>query len=107
MESLEEYKQSFKGYTKDEILEYTYYEHRNNLIASGEESSDITLEEHYHCLICEKSYKTKKEADQCFKNHNELDSLRWVALESSYIKSYLYDLNHNIDYIIKKFKIEE
>ena len=35
-------------------------------------------DEHYHCLICETFYKTKKEAEECFKNHNKIEHLDFV-----------------------------
>ncbi len=63
--------------------------------------------EHYHCLICEIPYSTKKEAEECFKNHNEIEHLRWVAREVCYMKSYMYDLMKHISFIEKKYKIDD
>lgn len=65
------------------------------------------MKEHYHCLLCEKSYSTKEEAEYCFKNHNEIEHLRWVAKEVIYMKSYMFDLMKNIDYINEKYKIDD
>lgn len=64
-------------------------------------------EEHYHCLICEEPYFTKEEAEQCFKNHNEIETLRWVALEASYLMSYAWELNHHIEEIVERFNLED
>ena len=63
-------------------------------------------EVHWHCLICEKPFSTKEKADECFKNHSELETLRWVALESLYLKSYAWDLNNRIEDIVERFKLE-
>lgn len=63
--------------------------------------------EHYHCLLCEKPYPTIKEADKCFEKHNEIEHLRWVAREVIYMKSYMYDLMQKIDFIDKKYKIDD
>jgi len=67
---------------------------------------DEHLDEHYHCLICEESYSTKEKAEKCFKEHNEIEHLRWVTREVCWMKSYLYDLLAHIDYIDEKYDID-
>ena len=64
-------------------------------------------DEHYHCLICEIPYPTKKEAEKCFKNHNEIDHLRWVAQQVVWLRSYTWDLMKYIDFIDKKYNIDK
>lgn len=65
------------------------------------------MDEHYHCLICEKPYPTKYEAEECFKKHEELDHLRWVAKEVIWMKSYMYDLMKYINFINTKYEIDD
>lgn len=65
------------------------------------------IDEHYHCILCEKSYPTEKEAENCFKEHNEVEHLRWVAREVIFMKSYMYNLMKYIDYIDKKYHIDD
>ena len=62
------------------------------------------MKEHYHCTICEKAYSTKKEAEKCFRNHNEIEHLRWVAKEVHYLKMSTYELFKNVSFIEKKYK---
>lgn len=62
------------------------------------------MKEHYHCSICEKSYSTIKEAEKCFKNHNEIEHLRWIAKEVHYLKLETYELFKNMTFIEKKYK---
>ena len=62
---------------------------------------------HEHCLLCEESYSNHKKAEECFKNHSELEHLKWVAAQVCYMKSYMYDLMYWIDFINKKYGIED
>lgn len=64
-------------------------------------------DKHYHCWICEKEYPTKKKREQCFKNHNEIEHLRWVAQQVVWMKSYMWELIEYIDFIDKKYNIDE
>lgn len=66
----------------------------------------IETEMHYHCDICEVSYSTKEESEQCFINHSKEKQLIWVAKEVSYMKSYTYNLFERIDKILNKNNIE-
>lgn len=77
------------------------------LIEHGFKSSNNEIEDHYHCLICEKPYPTKKDAEVCFKNHNENEHLRWVAREVVWMQSYMYNLMKYISFIDKKYKIDD
>lgn len=60
---------------------------------------------HYHCLICETPYSNKEKAEKCFKSHDEIEHLKWIAREACYMKSYMYNLMKYIDFIDKKYKI--
>ena len=62
---------------------------------------------HYHCLICEKSFDTKQEAEECFKNHNKEDHLIYVFKEIYWIRSYLYEMLEHLDFIERKYNIDE
>lgn len=62
---------------------------------------------HVHCILCEKSYPSRKKAEQCFKNHNEIEHLKWVAAQVCYMKSYMYDLMKHIDFIDEKYGVQD
>lgn len=80
----------------------------DNLIENaGDDEKTKNIEEHYHCDICEESYPTKKEAEECFKNHNENEHLRWVARETYYLKHTAYNLFKYIDFIENKYHIDD
>ncbi len=65
------------------------------------------MDKHYHCLICEIPYPTKKQAEKCFKNHDEKEHLTWEAKEVCYMKFYMHDLLKYISFIDKKYKIDD
>ncbi|MBQ8301639.1 MAG: hypothetical protein IJX57_06725 [Clostridia bacterium] len=67
----------------------------------------MAFKQHYHCMLCGKSFPTKEAADDCFNNHSEIEHLRWVAVQSKFLKSYTGELFSKIDFIIDKYGIEE
>ena len=67
----------------------------------------MEIKEHYHCMLCGKEFQTKAAADDCFNNHNEIEHLRWVAVQAQYLKSYTDELFSKIDFIIDKYGINE
>lgn len=62
---------------------------------------------HYHCLICETPYYSKRKAEQCFKNHNKEEHLEYVVKEIYQIRSYLYEMLEHIDFIEHKYNIDD
>lgn len=63
-------------------------------------------ESHTHCLCCEKPYPTKEEAEACFWSHSEIELLRWVAQEASYVASYSAELNKRVADIVERFSVD-
>ena len=64
-------------------------------------------DEHYHCLICGIPYTTKKEAEECFENHNKMEHLEYVFKEIYWIRSYIYEMLEHLDFIENKYKIDD
>lgn len=72
---------------------------------------------HVHCSICINAYPTKKEAEECFWKHTEIEKLRWIANRVHNIKIWQsetlnldridYDLFRKIDEITEEYNISD
>ena len=73
--------------------------------------------EHTHCSICTKPYASKKEAEECFWNHSEIEKLRWISNRVHNIKIWNgdkldldiidYELFSKIDKITNDYNIKD
>jgi len=64
-------------------------------VFSLEKYKKHSMQNHYHCDICGKSYDKRTQADACFWNHGETAVLRWLALEM-YCTKYFAERNGDV-----------